>query len=61
MFLKIRKTNTELVLSILANTDLDDQVVKKLSEAKNRKVAKIEGIKTAVSYTLPLRLALPEK
>lgn len=40
---------------------LDDQVVKKLSEAKNWKVAEIDGIKTAVSYTLPLRVALPKK
>lgn len=40
---------------------LDDHVVKKLSEAKNWKVAEIDGVKKAVNYTLPLKLTLPKK
>lgn len=40
---------------------LDDHIVKKLSEAKNWKVAEIDGVKKAVTYTLPIKLTLPKK
>ncbi|GEM65903.1 hypothetical protein SF1_38850 [Sphingobacterium faecium NBRC 15299] len=40
---------------------IDEDIIKKLYEAKNWKVAEINGEKRAISYTLPILLTLPKK
>ncbi|MBE8712206.1 hypothetical protein [Sphingobacterium hungaricum] len=40
---------------------IDEDIVKKLSQAKGWKVAEVNGTPTRISYNLPIRLVLPKK
>lgn len=51
---------TNVIVKDSMGYGFDDQIMKNLSETKNFKVPELNAVKQAISYTLPLKIALPK-